>query len=86
VIREIEFLAEAEVTLLGERRRVAPYGLAGGEPGKTGRDWLSHAARRRPLPAKTTVRVRPGDRLCIETPGGGGFGTAARRRRIRRPS
>src|SRR5262245_18063141 len=79
VIREIEFLTDAEVTLLGERRRVAPYGLAGGRPGAPGRDWLIHGARRQRLPAKTTLRVRPGDRLCIETPGGGGFGAARRR-------
>jgi len=81
VIREIEFLTEAEVTLLGERRRVPPWGLAGGGPGSPGRDSLTRDGRRMPLPAKTTLRVRAGDRLCIETPGGGGFGTPRRRRR-----
>jgi N-methylhydantoinase B len=87
VIREIEFLADAEVTLLGERRRVRPYGLAGGKPGAPGRDWLVHGARRRRLPAKTTLRVRPGDRLCIETPGGGGFGAPRRpARKVKPPS
>jgi N-methylhydantoinase B/oxoprolinase/acetone carboxylase alpha subunit len=87
VIREIEFLTEAEVTLLGERRRVRPYGLAGGKPGAPGRDWLVSGARRRRLPAKTMLRVRPGDRLRVETPGGGGFGAARRRaRRVRQPS
>jgi len=86
LIREIEFLTEAEVTLLGERRRVPPYGLAGGRPGARGRDWLVHGARRRRLPAKTTLRVGPGDRLCVETPGGGGFGAAGRsKRRVRPP-
>ena len=81
VIREIEFLTEAEVTLLGERRRVPPWGLAGGGPGSPGRDSLTRDGRRVPLPAKTTLRVRAGDRLCVETPGGGGFGTPRRRRR-----
>jgi N-methylhydantoinase B len=81
VIREIEFLTEAEVTLLGERRRVAPWGLSGGGPGARGRDSLVQHGRRRRLPAKTMLRVRPGDRLCVETPGGGGFGPARRRRR-----
>ena len=86
VIRELEFLTDAEVTLLGERRRVPPYGLAGGGPGARGRDWLVHGGRRRRLPGKTTLRVRPGDRICVETPGGGGFGTARRlAHRVRRP-
>ncbi len=87
VIREIEFLADAEVTLLGERRRVRPYGLAGGEAGSPGRDWLVHGGRRRRVPAKVTLRVGPGDRLCVETPGGGGHGAPRRRARtLRRPS
>jgi N-methylhydantoinase B len=85
VVREIEFLTDAEVTLLGERRSVAPYGLAGGGPGARGRDWLVQGRRRRRLPGKTTLRVRPGDRVCVETPGGGGFGVARRlARRVRR--
>src|SRR5215475_11201050 len=85
VVREIEFLTDAGVTLLGERRSVAPYGLAGGGPGARGRDWLVQGRRRRRLPGKTTLRVRPGDRVCVETPGGGGFGVARRlARRVRR--
>jgi len=86
VVRELEFLTAAEVTLLGERRRVRPYGLAGGEAGTAGRDWLLHRGRRRRLPGKVTLRVERGDRVRIETPGGGGFGPARRlARRIRRP-
>jgi len=81
VVREIEFLADAQVTLLGERRRLAPWGLEGGEPGRPGRDWLVRHDRRLRLPGKTTVPVRPGDRLVIETPGGGGFGRRRRRKR-----
>ena len=87
VIREIEFLTEAEVTLLGERRRVRPYGLAGGKPGAPGRDWLIHGVRRRRVPAKVTLHVRAGDRLCVETPGGGGYGAPRRPvRKVRPPS
>src|SRR5262249_35900981 len=87
VIREIEFLADAEVTLLGERRRVRPYGLAGGAPGGPGRDGLIQQGRRRRVPAKAMLRVQPGDRLCIETPGGGGHGAARRPgRKLRQPS
>ena len=74
IVREIEFLAPAEVTLLGERRRVAPYGLRGGGGGAPGRDTLIHAGRLRRLPAKGTVAVAAGDRLRVETPGGGGWG------------
>jgi N-methylhydantoinase B len=82
VVREIEFLTPATVTLLADRRRVRPYGLAGGGPGAAGRDWLIRgrgggSARR--IPAKTTFDVEPGDRLRVETPGGGGFGHARRR-------
>jgi N-methylhydantoinase B len=79
VVREIEFLAPAALTLLAERRRVPPWGLRGGGPGATGRDWLVHAGRARRLAAKTTIAVQPGDRLRIETPGGGGFGRPRRR-------
>jgi N-methylhydantoinase B/oxoprolinase/acetone carboxylase alpha subunit len=86
VVREIEFLAPAQVTLLGERRLVPPWGLAGGGSAACGRDWLLPAdgpARR--LAAKTTLAVRSGDRLRVETPGGGGFGAPrARRERSRR--
>src|SRR5881397_992621 len=51
VVRELEFLAPARVTVLAERRRVAPYGLRGGYPGSTGEDWVVHAGRARRLPA-----------------------------------
>ena len=82
IVREIEFLTDAEVTLLGERRTVPPWGLRGGKPGACGRDWLiprDGGGRRRRVPAKITLRVRPGDRLRVETPGGGGFGRLRRR-------
>jgi N-methylhydantoinase B len=74
VVREIEFLVPAQVTLLAERRRVPPYGLRGGSPGSPGADWIVRAGRARRLPAKTTLAVEPGDRLRVATPGGGGYG------------
>ena len=80
VVRELEFLAPAQVTLLAERRRVAPYGLRGGSPGSPGEDWVVHAGRARRLPAKTTFTVEAGDRLRVATPGGGGYGPVRRRR------
>ncbi len=73
--REIEFEAAAEVSLMGERRRNQPWGLAGGGPGAVGEDWLIRRnGQRERLPGKTTVEVAPGDRLLVLTPGGGGFG------------
>lgn len=70
LVREFEFLAPAQVTLLTERRRHAPWGLAGGGAGKRGENRLNGEL----LPGKTTVAVKPGDRLSVATPGGGGWG------------
>ena len=70
VIREFEFLGDGEATLLTERRTLSPYGLQGGRPGVPGRNTLDGD----PIPSKGTVRVRKGQRLRIETPGGGGWG------------
>ncbi|MFP3913306.1 MAG: hydantoinase B/oxoprolinase family protein [Actinomycetota bacterium] len=73
--RELLFDEPATVSLMGERRRLRPWGLGGGEPGAAGEDWLIHRnGDRRRLPAKTTVDVEAGDRLLILTPGGGGWG------------
>jgi N-methylhydantoinase B len=75
VIREYEMLAPATVTMLSERRTVAPWGLHGGEAGQPGRNTLFHAdGSEEALPAHFTRPLAPGDRLRIETPGGGGFG------------
>lgn len=73
--REIEFTAPATVSLMGERRRVPPWGLAGGLPGACGEDWLIRpGGERTRLAGKTTFAVEPGDRLLVLTPGGGGWG------------
>lgn len=75
--REIEFGTSATLSLMGERRRNAPWGLAGGEPGAVGEDWLVHdGGERERLAGKCTVEVSPGDRLVVLTPGGGGWGVA----------
>ena len=79
VVRELEFLAPSQVTLLTERRRIPPYGLAGGGPGAPGRDWLVRAGRARRIAAKANFTVEAGDRLRMATPGGGGFGRPRRR-------
>ncbi|MDT7042138.1 hydantoinase B/oxoprolinase family protein [Candidatus Nitronereus thalassa] len=74
VTREIEFLHEAQVTILSDRRQTKPYGLAGGIPGMTGRNVLIRNGEERVLPGKIQLDVCAGDRLRIETPGGGGYG------------
>jgi N-methylhydantoinase B len=75
LVREIEFLCPATVTILSERRRTAPYGLQGGKPGARGRNVLLHLGEERELPGKAEIRVAPGDLLSLRTPGGGGWGT-----------
>ena len=73
--REIEFRTPATLSLMGERRRVQPWGLAGGGPAACGEDWLILAGGDRvQLPGKCTVEVAAGDRLRVLTPGGGGWG------------
>ena len=75
LIREFELLAPAECTLLTERRDSQPYGLCGGAPGASGVNTLIPAAGEpRKLPAKVRLELQPGDRLRLETPGGGGYG------------
>jgi N-methylhydantoinase B len=71
VVRELEALAEMRYSLITERRRHAPPGADGGEPGAPGRNLLNGEE----LPAKATGTLKSGDRLRIETPGGGGHGT-----------
>lgn len=71
LVRELEFLAPAEATLIGERQARPPWGLAGGAPGQPGRYRLNG----QPVPGKVALSLQAGDRLCVETPGGGGYGT-----------
>jgi N-methylhydantoinase B len=73
VVREIEALAPLRYSLLTERRRHAPPGADGGEPGAPGRNLLDGEA----LPPKVSGELRPGQRLRVETPGGGGHGRPA---------
>ena len=73
--RELEFTEAATLSLMGERRRVGPWGLDGGGVGATGEDWLIRPGRApERLPGKVTLEVSPGDRLVVRTPGGGGLG------------
>ena len=70
IVREIEALAPMRYTLITERRRHAPQGAAGGAPGAAGRNSLNG----QPLPGRAAGELAAGDRLRIETPGGGGWG------------
>jgi len=74
LVREIAFETLTEVTLLTERRRIAPWGLQGGEPGERGANVLLRDGVEEPLPGKVRFMAEPGDRLSIRSPGGGGWG------------
>ena len=71
VVRELEALAEMRFSLISERRRHAPRGAQGGLPGAAGRNLVGG----KELPGKASGVLRPGDRLRVETPGGGGHGS-----------
>ena len=70
LVREYQFLAPAQVTILSERRKHQPWGLASGGNAKVGVNTLNNRA----VSAKQSLDVRAGDVVCIKTPGGGGFG------------
>jgi len=77
VERDLEILEPATVSLITERRRSAPWGADGGEPGAVGEDWLlpgGDESRAERLPDKGTISVEPGDVVRMLTPGGGGWG------------
>jgi len=74
IVREIEFLHDASVTILSDRRQTKPYGLSGGGSGEIGRNVLVRDGKEDVLPGKIQLEVQAFDRLRIYTPGGGGYG------------
>jgi 5-oxoprolinase (ATP-hydrolysing) len=75
IIREMEFLENVEMTLLSQHREEAPYGMEGGEPGKPGAQYLIRKdGSRETLKGIDSRDLQAGDRIVIETPGGGGWG------------
>jgi 5-oxoprolinase (ATP-hydrolysing) len=75
VVRELRFLRRLQLSLLGQHRRSGPYGMAGGEPGKPGRQRVVRASGEEiELASVAGIEVEPGDTLIVETPGGGGWG------------
>jgi N-methylhydantoinase B len=98
IVRTLELLAPARVTVISERRARGPYGLRGGEPGEPGVNHVALVAQRprgpgarvqrrstrptgRTLPSKFQIDLEAGAVLTVASPGGGGFGRAARRER-----
>jgi 5-oxoprolinase (ATP-hydrolysing) len=74
-MRQIRFLEPMTATIVASRRRVAPFGLHGGENGQVGQQWIDHAdGTRTTLDSVSPIEVAAGDVVSILTPGGGGFG------------
>ncbi len=77
VERRLRFLEQMTANILAGHRKVAPYGVAGGEPGALGINYVTHSdGRETQLPARGQVDMMPGDVFVIKTPGGGGYGQA----------
>jgi 5-oxoprolinase (ATP-hydrolysing) len=77
LVREIEFLAPLEFSILSQHRVSAPFGMSGGQAGATGRQVILHPdGSRRVLEGVDGLPLQPGDRVILETPGGGGYGEA----------
>jgi N-methylhydantoinase B len=79
IIREIEVLTDCEVTLLADRRTRGPWGLSGGEAGTPGKACvLRNDGSIEPMPGKFSARLQEGERIRIESPGGGGWGAESK--------
>ena len=77
VVRRIRFREAMTAAILGDRRRVPPYGLEGGAPGALARNWIERSSgKREEFGGTAVIEVTPGDVFVIETPGGGGYGKA----------
>lgn len=74
IVREIELLVPAQVAFLCDRRIRGPYGLAGGQPGAPGRNFLTVNNKSRKLPSKCSFYAPAGAIIRLETPGAGGWG------------
>jgi 5-oxoprolinase (ATP-hydrolysing) len=80
VERRIRFLTPMTAVILANHRRIAPFGLRGGEPGALGRNWVERAdGRREEFGGTQEIALQAGDVFVIQTPGGGGFGVVGSR-------
>ena len=74
-VRRIRFLEPMEAVIVASRRTVPPFGMAGGQPGAAGRQWVERAdGRIDTMTGTDRADLAPGDALIVETPGGGGYG------------
>ena len=74
IVREIELLGDATVSFMTERREIEPWPLQGGEPGMKGRNLLIREGENQQFSGKARFSAKPGDKVRLETPGGGGWG------------
>jgi N-methylhydantoinase B/oxoprolinase/acetone carboxylase alpha subunit len=74
IVREYEFLVPTQISIMSERRKFSPYGLGGGKAGAKGRNSITQRGKKTILSSKVNTMAQPGDVLCVETPGGGGYG------------
>ncbi len=84
IVREIEMLADVQLGILSDRRKLSPYGLSGGMPGAKGKNEMTIKGRVRMLPSKCSLYAPAGAVLRIETPGGGAWGRARNAKKIKR--
>ncbi|WP_158800998.1 MULTISPECIES: hydantoinase B/oxoprolinase family protein [unclassified Acidisoma] len=77
VVRRLRFLEPMTAVIVASRRHEGPFGLAGGNPGATGDQWVERGGQNLPLAGRDRIELRPGDILGIATPGGGGFGAVS---------
>ena len=78
IVRRMRFLEQMTVTTLGSHRRVPPFGLAGGEPGEVGSEWIERAdGARVEHRGNDQNEVFPGDVFVMRTPSGGGYGPSS---------
>jgi N-methylhydantoinase B len=75
IVKEIELLTSAQVTVLSDRRKFPPYALHGGEAGTSGQNYIIKNNVKEKLESKFSLELKEGEKLVIETPGGGGFGS-----------
>ncbi|MCX7140997.1 MAG: hydantoinase B/oxoprolinase family protein [Proteobacteria bacterium] len=79
IVRRVRFLEAMTAAILSGHRRIPPYGMAGGEPGRVGRNWVARAdGGTLQLTGSDKAQLQAGDVFVIETPGGGGYGTPGR--------
>ena len=79
IVRRVRFLEAMTAAILSGHRRIPPYGMAGGEPGRVGRNWVARAdGGTLQLTGADKAQLQAGDVFVIETPGGGGYGTPGR--------